>query len=239
MKNSHARPLNVLGENTVLAGLPRSDRRRLTAGMQRIALNSRSLIYVLDRPLDYVYFPLTGVISVTVRLDGGLQTEIGTIGNEGMVGVALLHGTHCRLLRHRMQSAGTALRMAARDFVGEVGAHGSLSRCAGRYAQAWLNQVSQSTGCNSQHSVEQRMCRWLLVSHDRAGTDEFPLTEAVLGRMLSARRPRVVTAAGRLQRAGIISYSHGVIRIRDRSALARASCECYRLVRDEYIRLLC
>ena len=163
---------------------------------------------------------------------------MGTIGNEGMVGTPVFLGSESSPTRAISQVPGEAMRMETEAFQEEMKLGGSLYGLVQRYTQTMINQISQSTVCNHRHSVEKRMCRWLLMSHDRVGTDEFPLTHEFLAQMLGVRRPTVTAAAGILQKAGLISYHRGRVTVLDRNGLEAASCECYEVVAKELDRLL-
>jgi CRP-like cAMP-binding protein len=163
---------------------------------------------------------------------------VGTIGNEGMVGTPVFLGSERSPTRAISQVPGEALRMETKFFQEEIKRAGPLHGLVQRYTQAMINQISQSTVCNHRHSVQKRMCRWLLMSHDRVGTDEFQLTQEFLAQMLGVRRPTVTTVACILQKAGLITYRRGIITILDRKGLEAASCECYGVVAKELNRLL-
>jgi CRP-like cAMP-binding protein len=171
-------------------------------------------------------------------MDGGFSLEVGIIGNEGMVGTPVFLGCQSSLTRAISQVAGNALRMETTVFQEEMLRRGALYGLVQRSTQAMINQVSQSTVCNHRHSVKKRMCRWLLMSHDRVGTDEFPLTHEFLAQMLGVRRPTVTAAAGSLQSAGLIRYHRGRVTVLDRKGMEAASCECYGMVAAELDRLL-
>jgi CRP-like cAMP-binding protein len=168
----------------------------------------------------------------------GLAVEVGTIGNEGMVGTPVLLGADLSPTRAFAQVPGEALRMRTVLFKEEMQNGGPLPDLVRRYTQAMVNQISQSVACNHLHSVGQRMCRWLLMTHDWVGADEFPLTHEFLAQMLGVRRPSVSVVAGILQKAGLIRYHRGRITVLDRKGLEAASCECYEVVRKESDRLL-
>jgi CRP-like cAMP-binding protein len=230
--------INVLGQNRILSGLPGTDYRRLQPRLERVSLKVRDAIYDADQPMRHVYFPLSGVSSVVVDTEGGLAVEVGTIGNEGMVGTAVFLGADRQRMRSFQQITGEALRMATPAFKREIARRGALHERVSLHTQAWMSQIGQSVACNSRHAIEQRTCRWLLQTHDRVGVDEFHLTQEFLAQMLAVRRPSVTVAAGMLQRAGLITYQRGVITIADRHKLEAASCECYETVKQEYRRLL-
>lgn len=237
MRKASALP-NLLGENRLLAGLPAAEYRRLKPHLERVSLRVREALYEPERPIDYAYFPVSGVVSVVVDMQGGGAAEIGTIGNEGMLGVELVHGETQSRFRSFAQVSGAGLRMKAKTFRKEMESLGPMHRRAVLHAQGWMSQVGQSTVCNVRHSIEQRLCRWLLMTRDRVGAEEFPLTHEFIGQMLGVRRPSVTVVAGMLQREGLISYHRGVITIRDGRRLEQSACECYEVVKQEYLRLL-
>ena len=231
--------LNVAGENRILTGLPPADKKRLTARMEEVDLDTRTILYFPDQRIEHVYFPLTGVLSVVADLDKHGGVEIGTVGNEGMLGVPLLHRADRGRFHAFAQVAGKALRMEVSVFISELDWDGALHRRANLYAQGWLNQVAQTGACNARHDPKQRMCRWLLQTRDRVGADEFLLTKEFLGQMVGVDRPGIGVLAGTLQRAGLLTYEREVVTITNGAGMERASCECYEAVKQEYIRLLC
>jgi CRP-like cAMP-binding protein len=232
------RRIHVLGQNRLLASLPRSEYRRLHPHLERVSLPLREILYEANGPIPHVFFPLNGVVSLVIVMDGGFSLEVGTIGNEGMVGTPVFLGSDSSPTRAISQVPGEALRMETKVFEDEMKLGGRLYRLVQRYTQAMINQISQSTVCNHRHSVEKRMCRWLLMSHDRVGIDEFLLTQEFLAQMLGVRRPTVTAVAGILQKAGLISYHRGRLTVLDRKGLEAASCECYEVVAKELDRLL-
>lgn len=190
--------------------------------------------------LTDVFFPVDSVASTLTVMDDGARIETATIGNEGMVGIAALFGLERLGARERSQTQvpGNTIRMPAAA-LREMTSDGGLFRATlFRYAQALLTQISQQAACNGLHSVEERTARWLLMTRDRVGGDEFPLTQEFLSEMLGVRRASVTVAAGVLQRAGLITYRRGRIHILDGARLEGASCECYRIIRSEYERMI-
>ncbi|HEV3166279.1 MAG TPA: Crp/Fnr family transcriptional regulator [Isosphaeraceae bacterium] len=224
--------------NRLLASLPEEERDRVTSQCEQVPLRVKDLLHEVDSPIPYVYFPRTGVISVLLVMENGLAMEVGTVGNEGMVGVAVFLGASRSPLMAIVQIPGEALRMEAEAFREELRLGGSLHSLMHRYTQVTLKQTSQLAACNHLHSVEERMCRWLLMAHDRVESDEFPLTQEFLAEMLVVRRPSVTVIAGALQRGGLIRYSRGKITVLDRAGLEAASCECYRVFKEEHDRIL-
>jgi CRP-like cAMP-binding protein len=232
------RRIHVRGENRLLASLPKDEHNRLLTYLQKVSLPLRDILYESNGPIPHVFFPLHGVVSLVILIDGNVSLEVGTIGNEGMVGTPVFLGSESSPTRAISQVAGEALRMETKVFQEEMKRRGPLYGLVQRSTQAMINQISQSTVCNHRHSVEKRMCRWLLLSHDRVGVDEFTLTHEFLAQMLGVRRPTVSAVAGIFQRAGLISYHRGRIIILDRKGLEAASCECYEVVAKELDRLL-
>ena len=232
------RSIHVVGENRLLAALPRAEYDRLRPHLEKVPLPLKDILHEANGPIPHVFFPLNAVVSLVIVMDGGFSLEVGIIGNEGMVGTPVFLGSQSSPTRAISQVPGEALRLETKVFQEEIKRGGALYGLVQRFTQAMINQISQSTVCNHRHSVEKRMCRWLLMSHDRVGTDEFPLTHEFLAQMLGVRRPTVTAAAGILQKAGLISYHRGWVTVLDRKGLEAASCECYEVVAKELDRLL-
>jgi CRP-like cAMP-binding protein len=230
--------IHTPGRNRLLDLLSETERERLFPGMQRITAEFGELVFRQDEPLGYVDFPLSAVISVVVIMEDGAVVETGTIGNEGMAGLPLLLGAERSPAQAFYQVPGEALRMSADAFTEELERGGRFREVMQRFGQAFLNQVAQAAACNRLHPVDQRLCKWILMSHDRVDSDELLLTQEVLAQMLGVRRASVTVAAGMLQKAGFVRYSRGVIKVLDRAALEASACECYRVVRAEQERLL-
>jgi CRP-like cAMP-binding protein len=235
---ANLRRIHVPGENRLLSSLPRDEHRRLRPHLEKVSLPLKNILYEANGPIPHVFFPLNGVVSLVIIMEGGFTLELSTIGNEGMVGTPVFLGAESSPTRAISQVPGEALRMDTKIFQEEMKLGASLYGLVQRYTQAMINQISQSTVCNHRHSVEKRMCRWLLMSHDRVGVNQFPLTQEFLAQMLGVRRPTVTTVAGILQKAGLITYHRGKISILDRKGLEAASCECYEVVAKELDRLL-
>jgi len=231
------RSIHVPGQNRLLGALPRKEYDRLLPHLEEVSLPLRDILYEANGPIAHVYFPLNGVVSLVI-MDRGFCLEVGVIGNEGLVGTPVFLGSDRSPTRAIAQIPGEALRMEAKVLQKEMGRGGPLQGVVQRYTQTMVNQISQSVVCNHRHSVEKRMCRWLLMSHDRVGADEFPLTHEFLAQMLGVCRPTLTAVAGALQRAGLISYHRGTITVLDRKGLEAASCECYEVVAKELDRLL-
>ena len=231
------RKIHVPGQNRLLVALPSDDYDRLLPHLEKVSLPLRDILYEAHGPIAHVYFPLTGVVSLVIA-DGDSTLEVGIIGNEGMVGTPVFLGADRSPTRAIAQIPGEAMKMEVKIFQKEMKRDGPLFGLVQRYTQAMINQISQSIVCNHRHSVEKRMCRWLLMSHNRVGTDEFPLTHEFLAQMLGVCRPTVTAVAGTLQKAGLINYHRGRITVLDRKGLEAACCECYQVVASESDRLL-
>ena len=215
--------------NLLLAALPPDQQARLLSDMQVIKLRLKDFLYKPGEPTDYVYFPGGGFCSlVTVLRDGGM-VEVATIGREGMIGAdATEDGSRFSSSAVMVQGeTDVCYRMTTRNFRREMDAHGAFYETITRYAQALMGTVMQSTACNAVHTVEERLARWLLMAQDRMASDEFPLTQEFVAMMLGATRPTVSVVAGTLQRAGLITYRRGRVKVIDRKKLELASCECY------------
>ena len=188
--------------------------------------------------MDAVSFVETGMVSLLVTLEGGEQVEAGIAGPEGLIGLPLIYGDSRSLNDARVQMEGTALRIGAAAFRAEMERSPALRGLLLRYALAFHAQVTMTAACNARHVIDQRLARWLLIAHDRAGADEFPMTHEFISMMLGVRRPGVSLAAGVLQKAGLIRYARGRMEITDRPGLEAAACECYHTTRREFARLL-
>ena len=232
-------PPNVAGTNHLLNLLPPADRDRLCSKMDRIQTRHGDLVYEPNKPISHIHFPLSGLISVVVEMEEGGIAEVGTIGNEGMTGVPVVLGADSTPNRAFYQIPGESMRISAGIFREQIVQARTLDNIMRLHAQGFLNQVSQSAACNRLHPVEQRLCRWILMSHDRVGKETIHLTQEFLAQMLGVRRASVSIVAATLQKAGFIRYRRGVIDVLNRPAIEEASCECYTVVRRAYERLLC
>lgn len=224
--------------NRLLERLGRQDAVTLQSVLQPIKLEYGKVLYEAGQPIEFVFFPLTGVISMVKTMADGSATEVATIGNEGMVGSSLLIAQRAGGTSVHVQVQGEALRMPARAFREAAGRSLPLQKLIQRYGIALFNQVTQIAACNHFHDVEQRTARWLLMVQDRMPGDTFTLTHEVLSLMLGVRRSSVTVAAGRLSGAGFIDYRRGQVTITDRAGLEKRSCECYRAIWNEYDRAL-
>jgi CRP-like cAMP-binding protein len=225
-------------KNQLLAALPPELLSRLLPRMRSVSLTTRDSLMVPDASIEAVYFVETGFVSLVTSLEDGTQAEVGLIGREGMVGLPLIAGVATSFVEAFVQGDGSALRMEARVFRAAIKEEPALRTLLLRYLEAMSSQVSQTAACNGRHDLEQRLARWLLMAHDRAGGDEFQITQEFLALMLCVYRPSVSVVASTLQRAGIIRYGRGRITILDREALEATACDCYRVVKVRFERLL-
>jgi CRP-like cAMP-binding protein len=224
--------------NRLLSLLSDDDYERLRPHLAQVALEYRKSLYEAERPIEQIYFPVNGVASLVVTTSDGASAEVGTVGSEGMVGLPIVLGDRLAPSSIYVQVPGTALRMEARIFRDQLAASPTLTLVMLRYAHAFFNQVAQSAACAHLHRVEQRCCRWLLMTRDRMPSGEFLLTHEFLGMMLGVRRTTVTDVMGGLQRAGLIRYRRGHVSILDDEALRQRACECYDISRLEFDRLL-
>lgn len=224
--------------NRILTLLPDTDYRRLEMHLERVHLPLKTVLYEAYMPITHVHFPIDGVTSILTTMEDGREAEVGTVGNEGMAGLPVFLGADSTPTMAFEQVPGDALRLRTEVFREEIARGGALTAVLHRYTQALFTQIAQSAACNRLHAVEQRCARWLLMTQDRVGANQFPLTHEFLGQMLGVRRATVTEAAGALQAEGLITYRRGIITVCDRAALEQASCECYRVIRDDFDRLL-
>jgi CRP-like cAMP-binding protein len=232
-------PSTTLPENRLLAALPRDEAARLVARMDEVTLGVGDVVYGANGPIRHVHFPRTGILSVVIDMADGGTVEVGTVGREGLAGLPVFHGAGTSPTRVYCQVPPCVCRrLPAAAFAEEVRRGGPLSRLVHRFAQATLNLSAQSVACNRLHPVEERLARWLLMTHDRVDGDGLRLTQRILSEMLGVRRESVTVAAGALQRAGLIRYTRGRVTVLDRAGLEAVACECHRVVRAEFDRLL-
>jgi len=224
--------------NRLLMALSPEDLAWLRPSLHPVELHFNQTLHPADSPIDSVLFPESGMVSLIATLDDGDQIEVGIAGREGLVGLPLVFGDDRSLTEARVQVAGTALRIGAAPFRDAMERGGALPGLLLRYALAFHAQVTLTAACNARHAIEQRLARWLLIAHDRAGGDDYPMTHEFISIMLGVRRPGVTIAAGMLQKAGLIHYARGRMEVMDRPGLEAASCECYHTVRREFSRLL-
>ncbi len=224
--------------NRLLGMLSRKDYQRLRPHLRHVPLTYRQSLYRANRRLGSVYFIETGVGSLVNTMANGQAAEVGTIGNEGVVGLPLLLGDGSGPTSVYVQVPGNGLCMSAASFSAELARSASMRTVMQRYVHALFNQVAQSAACNQFHTLQQRCCRWLLMTHDRMQSGQFLLTQEFLAMMLGVQRTGVSVAAGDLQRAGLIRYSRGTVTILDRRGLRARACECYGRSKREFDRLL-
>jgi CRP-like cAMP-binding protein len=225
-------------QNHLLDALPAEDYARLLPDLELIAMPLGWAIYESGGHQSYLYFPTTSIVSLLYVMEGGASAEIAITGNEGLVGISLFMGGESTPSRAVVQSAGSGYRLRASVLKREFALGGELQHLALRYTQALLTQMSQTAVCNRYHTLEQQLCRWLLLSLDRLPGNELRMTQELIANMLGVRREGVTEAAGRLQKDGIIKYARGRIEVLDRARLETRSCECYAVVKKEVDRLL-
>ena len=224
--------------NHLLAALQPADYDRLLPHLELQSLALGLALYESGDTQGYLYFPTTSIVSLLYVMEDGSSAEIAVVGDEGIVGIALFMGGESTPSRAVVQSAGYAYKLRASMLKTEFGRGGDLQHLLLRYTQALITQMAQTAVCNRHHSVEQQLCRWLLLSLDRLSSNELTMTQELIANMLGVRREGVTEAAGRLQAAGLIHYSRGRIAVLDRPRLETRVCECYAVVKREYDRLL-
>lgn len=224
-------------QNRLLAALTTEDLQRLLPHMTLTGLALGTVLYQPGSKMDDVYFPISGVVSLLYVLGDGHTTELAIVGNDGCVGIALLLGGETTPSEAVVQIAGFAYRIKSSAILAEFRKGGSAARVLLRYIQALITQMVQTAVCNRHHTVEQQLCRWLLLSLDRVPSDTISMTQELISNMLGVRRPGVTEAARKLQAAGVIEYSRGQIKVSDRAKLEAHACECYSVVKKETDRL--
>jgi CRP-like cAMP-binding protein len=225
-------------QNQLLAALSVVEFKRIRADLEAVALPLGHVLYESGKTLEHVYFPTSCIISLLNVLENGASAEIAVVGNEGVVGISLFMGGESTPSRALVQSGGEALRLSSQLMMKEFSRGGAMQHLLLRYTQALITQMTQTAICNRHHSVDQQLCRWLLLSLDRLSSNELQMTQELISNMLGVRREGVTEAAGKLQTAGVINYNRGTIKVLDRPKLERLSCECYEVVRRETARLL-
>lgn len=225
-------------QNHLLDALPATDYQRVASHLELIPLGLGDVLYRSGGRLRYVYFPTTAIISLLYVMEDGASAEIAIVGNEGMLGVSLFMGGDTTPSSAVVQSAGHAFRLRAELLKDEFGRFGPAMHLLLRYTQALITQMAQTAVCNRHHSIDQQLCRWLLLSLDRLGSNVLSMTQELIANMLGVRREGVTEAAGKLQDAGLIHYRRGTITVVDRPGLEARVCECYRVVKTEFDRLL-
>ena len=224
--------------NHILAALPAECRERLVAAMELGALRRGDVIHAAGMPIEHVYFVDEGLVSLVKAMADGRVVEVGTVGIEGMIGLAAIVGTGRAIVEAIVQVPGSARRIAPGVLREEMSRSAALQGLLLRYVDAAAAQFVQTAACNSIHSVEQRCCRWLLAAHDSAGSDSFTLTHELVALMLGVQRASVSIAASTLQKAGIIEYRHGRVTITNRGALEARACECHAAIRAHFDNLI-
>ena len=224
--------------NYLLAALSEETYNRLLPHLELIALPLGKVLYESGDTLRYVYFPIDAIVSLLYVMESGASAEISVVGNEGIIGVALFMGGESTTSRAIVQSEGQAYRLKSQYLKDEFNQHGDLMQLMLRYTQALLTQMAQTAVCNRHHSIEQQLCRWLLLSLDRLPDNKLVMTQELIANMLGVRREGVTDAAGKLQKLGVIEYSRGHITVVDRPKLEELSCECYAVIKKETDRLL-
>lgn len=225
-------------QNRLLHVLPSAERERLFPLLELVPMPLGKVLYESGDTLQHVYFPTDCIVSLLYVMEDGSSAEIAVAGNEGLIGIALFMGGESTTNRAVVQSAGYAYRLEGAQLKQEFNRSGALQHLVLRYTQALLTQMSQTAVCNRHHSVDQQLCRWLLLSLDRLLSNEVVMTQELIANMLGVRREGVTEAAGKLQAAGLIQYKRGHITVLDRPRLERAACECYAVVKKEFDRLL-
>jgi CRP-like cAMP-binding protein len=225
-------------QNHLLAALPQAEYERLLPHLQLVPMPLGEALYESGGRLQHVYFPTTSIVSLLYVMEDGASAEIAVVGNEGILGISLFMGGETTPSRAVVQSAGYGYRLKAPLLKQEFNRAGSVMHLLLRYTQALITQMAQTAVCNRHHSVEQQLCRWLLLSLDRLSTSELSMTQDLIANMLGVRREGVTEAAGKLQKAGLLRYSRGRITVIDRPGLEKEVCECYAVVKKEFDRLL-
>ena len=225
-------------QNHLLAALPPSEFERIAPHLELVTMSLGDVLYESGGQLKHVYFPTDSIVSLLYVMEDGASAEIAVVGNEGILGISLFMGGETTPSRAVVQSKGFSYRMPAQHLKLEFNRAGPMMHLLLRYTQALITQMSQTAVCNRHHSVDQQLCRWLLLSLDRLATDELAMTQELIANMLGVRREGVTEAAGKLRDLGIIQYSRGHIKVLDRPKLEQHVCECYAVVKREVDRLL-
>jgi CRP-like cAMP-binding protein len=228
---------NNPAQNHLLAALPKTEFANFSAHLELVSMPLGQMLYVPDEQLQYAYFPTSAIVSLHYVTESGATAEMAGVGNEGMVGVSLYTGGKSTSSSAVVQIAGFAFRLDRGRLLQEFNRAGSMQRLLLRYTQALMTHMAQTAVCNRHHTVEQQLCRWLLLTLDRLPTNELVMTQELVASMLGVRREGITEAAGNLQRSGFISYRRGHIAVLDRRGLEKHSCECYEVVRTEMKRL--
>lgn len=225
-------------QNHLLAALPAGDFERLLPDLELVPMRLGEVLYESGARMQHVYFPTTAIVSLHYVMETGASAEIAGVGNEGMLGISLFMGGDTTPSRALVQTAGHAFRLKSTLLVAEINRGGPMLRLLLRYSQALITQMAQTGACNRHHSVEQQLCRWLLLTLDRLPSNDLVMTQELIASMLGVRRESVSMAAGSLKQRGVISYRRGHITVLDRAGLNTHVCECYEVVKAEFTRLL-
>ena len=225
-------------QNLLLAAVPTAEWKRLSKHLEPVDLSLAQVLYESGSTMTHMYFPTTSIVSLLYVMENGSSAEIAVVGNEGLVGVSLFMGGESTPSRAVVQSAGKGFKIDAQVMKTEFGKAGPVMHLLLRYTQALITQMAQTAVCNRHHSLDQQLCRWLLLSLDRLQGTDLVMTQELISNMLGVRREGVTEAAMQLQAAGIIRYTRGKISVLDRPGLERRTCECYAVVKKEYDRLL-
>jgi CRP-like cAMP-binding protein len=225
-------------ENHLLAALPEAEAQRWLPQLERVEMPLGQVLYESGGTLSHVYFPTTAIVSLLYVMENGASAEIAVVGNEGIVGISLFMGGDSTSSRAVVQSAGLGYRLKAQIMKDDFNRAGPVLQLLLRYTQALITQMAQTAVCNRHHSLDQQLCRWLLLSLDRLQGNELVMTQELIANMLGVRREGVTEGALKLQQAGLIRYARGHISVLDRDGLQKRSCECYAVVKKEYDRLL-
>ncbi|MBX9713145.1 MAG: Crp/Fnr family transcriptional regulator [Pseudomonadaceae bacterium] len=225
-------------QNHLLAALPPAIQQRLFPMLELFPLPLGKVLYESGDTMRYVYFPTDSIVSLLYVMESGASAEISVVGKDGIVGVSLFMGGESTSSRAVVQSAGSAYRLAGQKLKDEFNRHSELMQLLLRYTQSLITQMAQTAVCNRHHSIDQQLCRWLLLSLDRLPDNKLTMTQELIANMLGVRREGVTEAAGKLQKLGVIDYCRGHITVLDRSKLEALSCECYAVVKRESDRLL-
>ncbi|MDO8988902.1 MAG: Crp/Fnr family transcriptional regulator [Sideroxyarcus sp.] len=226
------------GQNHLLAALTPAESLRLNPHLELVPMPFGEVYYESGGRLPHVYFPTTSIVSIHYVMENGASAEIAGVGNEGILGISLFMGGHTTPSRASVRAAGFGYRLRSQLLLDEFNRGGSLHQLLLRYTQALMTQTAQTAVCNRHHSVEQQLCRWLLLTLDRAPSNELVLTQELAANMLGVRREGITEVAGKLQQAGLISCRRGHITVLDRPGLEQRACECYEVVKSEFTRLI-
>jgi CRP-like cAMP-binding protein len=224
--------------NLLLAALPDEEWQRWLPQLELVVMPLGQVLYESGATLSHVYFPTTAIVSLLYVMENGASAEIAVVGNEGIVGISLFMGGESTSSRAVVQSAGNGLRLKAQMIKNEFNRAGPVLHLLLRYTQALITQMAQTAVCNRHHSLDQQLCRWLLLSLDRLQDNELVMTQELIANMLGVRREGVTEGALKLQQGGLIRYARGRISVLDRPGLEKRTCECYAVVKKEYDRLL-